>query len=272
MSKTQFRDYYEVLGVTKEATKEEIRKAYKKQALVWHPDRNLDNQEEATHKFKEIQDAYETLFDDNERAWYDENKHIIMKGGMAAAKSGACDDDVDREPDQLNLWSYLSSSCYTTFNSNDKDNFFKIYQTVFDTILKEDEEYKSSKKVGGSSSNNANIQSPSFGDENSSFEQVNKFYTYWSTYSTKRSFAWKDKYRLSDAENRYIRRQIEKENEMERNKARKEYNDLVKHLLKKVKADDPRVKAEMKRRKKMQDEIEKKKEEDRLLQEKLKKE
>jgi len=268
---SKHRDYYEVLGVTKEAAKEDIRKAYKKQALVWHPDRNLDNVEEATHRFKEVQDAYETLYDDNERAWYDEHKHIIMKGGMAAAKSGSFDDDADREPEQQNLWEFLSSSCYTTFNSKDKNNFFQVYQKVFDTILKEDEEYKSSKKVGGASSS-TNVTGPSFGDEDTPFEQVNSFYTFWSNYSTKRSFAWKDKWRASDAENRFIRRQIEKENETERTKARKAHNELVKHLLKKVRTEDPRVKAEMKRKKKLLEEEEKRKQAEKELQEKLKRE
>lgn len=182
------RDYYEVLGVTKEATKEEIRKAYRKQALIWHPDRNIDNVEEATHRFKEIQDAYEILFDDQERAWYDENKHIILSRGMAAARYGG--DEEMKEPEQQNLWSFLSSSCYTTFKSKDKNNFFEVYQRVFDIILKEDEEYKSAKAPSSS-----NVKGPSFGDENTPYEQVAKFYTFWSTYNSKRSFAWKDKWR-----------------------------------------------------------------------------
>ena len=64
------RDYYEVLGVSKNATDEEIKKAYKKQAIKYHPDRNPGNKE-AEEKFKEAAEAYEVLHDPNKRAQYD---------------------------------------------------------------------------------------------------------------------------------------------------------------------------------------------------------
>jgi len=63
---------YSVLKITKTATEEEIRKAYKKQALLWHPDRNPDNLEEADRKFKEISEAYEILGDAEKRRVYDQ--------------------------------------------------------------------------------------------------------------------------------------------------------------------------------------------------------
>lgn len=65
------RDYYEVLGVTKSATKEEIKKAYRQQALKWHPDKNPGNAE-AEDKFKEAAEAYEVLSDDTKRQRYDQ--------------------------------------------------------------------------------------------------------------------------------------------------------------------------------------------------------
>ncbi|KAF9037682.1 DnaJ domain-containing protein [Panaeolus papilionaceus] len=64
-------DYYKLLGIDKSATDEEIKKAYKKMALKWHPDRNK-NSEEATKKFKEISEAFEVLSDSNKRAVYDQ--------------------------------------------------------------------------------------------------------------------------------------------------------------------------------------------------------
>jgi DnaJ homolog subfamily B member 4 len=48
------KDYYKILGVSRDASEEEIKKAYKKQALKWHPDRNAGNTEEASKKFKEV--------------------------------------------------------------------------------------------------------------------------------------------------------------------------------------------------------------------------
>ena len=65
------RDYYEVLGVEKTATADEIKKAYRKLAKKYHPDANSDNKEEAEKKFKEIAEAYEVLSDDTKRKQYD---------------------------------------------------------------------------------------------------------------------------------------------------------------------------------------------------------
>lgn len=64
------KDYYEILGVSKDASKEEIKKSYRKLALKYHPDRNPDN-EEAEAKFKDIAEAYDTLSDENKRKEYD---------------------------------------------------------------------------------------------------------------------------------------------------------------------------------------------------------
>ncbi len=66
------RDYYEVLGVGKSATDDELKKAYRKLAKQYHPDANLDNKEEAEKKFKEINEAYETLSDPQKRKMYDQ--------------------------------------------------------------------------------------------------------------------------------------------------------------------------------------------------------
>lgn len=65
------RDYYEVLGVDKNATDEELKKAYRRLAKKYHPDANPDNKKEAEAKFKEVNEAYETLSDSQKRQMYD---------------------------------------------------------------------------------------------------------------------------------------------------------------------------------------------------------
>lgn len=66
------KDYYEILGVDKNASDEEIKKAYRKMAKKWHPDANPDNRKEAEEKFKEIGEAYATLSDPQKRKMYDQ--------------------------------------------------------------------------------------------------------------------------------------------------------------------------------------------------------
>jgi len=79
------RDYYEVLGVSKNASAEDIKKAYRKLAMQYHPDRNPGNAE-AEKKFKEASEAYEVLKDDNKRANYDRFGH--QQGGYGTSTGG----------------------------------------------------------------------------------------------------------------------------------------------------------------------------------------
>jgi molecular chaperone DnaJ len=75
------RDYYDILGVAKDATKEDIKASYRKLALQYHPDRNPDNKE-AEDKFKEATEAYEVLSDDGKRQRYDRFGHDGIRGGQ----------------------------------------------------------------------------------------------------------------------------------------------------------------------------------------------
>ncbi len=81
------RDYYQVLGISKTATPDEIKSAYRKLAMKYHPDRNPDNKE-AEEKFKEAAEAYEVLSDENKRKQYDQFGHSAGNMGGGAGFEG----------------------------------------------------------------------------------------------------------------------------------------------------------------------------------------
>ena len=81
------RDYYEVLGVEKGASAEEIKKSYRKKAMKYHPDRNPGDKE-AEEKFKELGEAYEVLSDDDKRARYDQFGFAGVDPNYGAGQGG----------------------------------------------------------------------------------------------------------------------------------------------------------------------------------------
>lgn len=88
------RDYYEVLGVSKDASEDEIKKAYRKLAIKYHPDRNPGDKE-AEEKFKEAAEAYEVLHDPDKRRQYDQFGFNGPQGGFGGFGSGGMDmDDI----------------------------------------------------------------------------------------------------------------------------------------------------------------------------------
>ncbi|APC10380.1 MULTISPECIES: molecular chaperone DnaJ [Providencia] len=90
------RDFYEVLGLEKNASEKDIKRAYKRLAMKYHPDRNQGNKDESEVKFKEIKEAYEVLSDDQKRAAYDQYGHAAFEqGGMGGGGFGGGADFSD---------------------------------------------------------------------------------------------------------------------------------------------------------------------------------
>ncbi len=87
------QDYYEILGISKSASQGEIKKAYRKMAIKYHPDKNPDNKE-AEEKFKMAAEAYEILSDENKKARYDQYGHAAFEGGQGFGGGGMNMDDI----------------------------------------------------------------------------------------------------------------------------------------------------------------------------------
>jgi molecular chaperone DnaJ len=88
------RDYYDVLGVSRSANEAEIKKAYRKLAIQFHPDKNPDDSS-AEEKFKEAAEAYEILSDNQKRQRYDQFGHAGMGGGGGQGYGGGMNmDDI----------------------------------------------------------------------------------------------------------------------------------------------------------------------------------
>ena len=92
------RDYYEVLGVQKNANADEIKKAYRKAAIKYHPDKNPGDKE-AEEKFKEAAEAYDVLSNPDKRARYDQFGHAGMNGAAGGGVNGDLQVLIEEEPD-----------------------------------------------------------------------------------------------------------------------------------------------------------------------------
>ncbi len=82
------RDYYEVLGVDRNASEADLKKAYRRMAMKYHPDRNPDGGDEVEAKFKEVKEAYEVLSDSQKRAAYDQFGHAGVDPSMGGGQGG----------------------------------------------------------------------------------------------------------------------------------------------------------------------------------------
>lgn len=222
--------HYEILGVKRDAGDDDLKKAYRKLALKWHPDKNLDDAEEAAEQFKLIQAAYDVLSDPQERAWYDNHREALLKGGISG----------DYEDDSIDLLQYFTVSCFSGYGDDEK-GFYTVYRNLFESIVKEEMEHS---KVEDEDDEE---EFPPFGDSESDYDTVvHVFYGYWQSFCTRKNFAWKEEYDTRQASNRWEKRAMEKENKKTREKARKERNELVRQLVAFVRKRDRRVQAHRK--------------------------
>lgn len=223
----QIRCHYDVLGVAKDSDEATIKKSHRKMALKFHPDKNLDNPQEAAEQFLLIQQAYECLSDPQERKWYDDHRDAILAGW-----TGGEDDNGAGSIMLFQVIPFMHPGCYSGYH-NDKGGFFQVYGSVFNDIVKC--ELKQDEVL---------VELPTdFGSSDSDWSLVRNFYQYWESFQTALNFAWEDKYNvMEDAPNRRVRRLMEDENKKARRLAKKTYNQDILALVAFIKRRDPRVK------------------------------
>ncbi|CZS97594.1 hypothetical protein WAI453_008729 [Rhynchosporium graminicola] len=227
------RCYYEVLGIERHATEDEIKKAYRKKALELHPDRNFGDVENATAKFAEVQSANEVLCDPQERAWYDAHRDSILRGGNNDPAEDNFQHNVKLTSAGhiIRLMGRFNKSIPFTDSPN---GFYGVLQETFVKLAKEEDAACDWEGLEP-------VDYPEFGSMEDEYEDVVKpFYRTWINFSTKKTFSWRDAYRTSDAPDRRTRRLIEKENARLREEGIREFNDAVRSLVAFVRKRDPR--------------------------------
>jgi len=120
------KDYYEILGLKKGASKAEIKSAYRKMALKYHPDKN--KAADAESKFKEINEAYSVLSDDQKKSAYDQFGHAGVNGGAGGGNPFAGGFGGQQGPF---TWSYTSSGGGNPFAEGGFDDAFDIFNQFF---------------------------------------------------------------------------------------------------------------------------------------------
>ncbi|KAI0077259.1 DnaJ-domain-containing protein [Panus rudis PR-1116 ss-1] len=243
-------DYYALLEVDENATADEIKRSFRRLALIHHPDKNHDNQEEATKRFAELQQAYEVLSDEQERAWYDSHRASLIpepdtQTVFEDIKRGAPPPRArDRGLTVRHLQKFFNPSIYSGFDDG-PNSFFTIYRNLFDRLAQEENQFL-----------DESVTFPSFGYSTWPWTEPSKaeadkaaraFYNYWLHFVTAKDFSWVEFWHSNEAPERRIRRLMEKENKKARDDARKEYNETIRDLVTFIRKRDPRYKSHLAR-------------------------
>lgn len=244
--------YYELLDVEATATDGELKKAYRKKALLLHPDKNPHDVEGANARFALVRAAYEVLSDPQERSWYDSHKSEILRDDS---------DYVADEPQEMVIPSISVQEILRYFNptlyervDDSLAGFYQVAGRLFERLAAEEVthgKYQRLPKFDKYMDDSPNVSAideslflyPRLGNSHTDYANgIRGFYNAWSSFQSVKSFNWMDEYRFSAAPDRRTRRLMEKENKKARDAGRKEYNETVRRFVGFIKKRDPRVK------------------------------
>jgi len=223
-------NYYEILGVSQDCNEDELKKAYRKLALLWHPDKHANEDTEkqnlATETFKRIQNAYSVLSDAADRSWYDRHKNDVTEEG-------------EESIGLVDIFKYFSTAVYENY-SDSEHGFYAVYSSVFTRIYEEERKYFD--KENGDLWLDVDAP-PTFGSSSSTPGVFLPFYSYWTSYSSRMHFCWVESFDSREGRNRSERRYMEKENEGARRSARRKRTDDIHSLAEFVMKRDKRYAA-----------------------------
>ncbi|XBW36706.1 hypothetical protein QEN19_002281 [Hanseniaspora menglaensis] len=271
------QDYYELLGVSQHADQLTIKKQYRKLALQYHPDKNPDRIEEYTELFAQLSIAYETLSDEQERAWYDSHKEGVLNESAYDNSNDATFFDVGISADDVNV--FINKEYFDRYD-NSVAGIYQVASRVFVRIatdeiifgkrygltgykdyedhLFEENSQKSDFIQANLMFKNKKMLLPLFGFTDTNYKDVKNFYKSWNSFSTVKNFQWKNEYRIDKNYDRRTKRELNKRNEKIRTEHRNQYNKTVRNFVNFIKKLDTRLK------------LGKKKEQERIKEEQLK--
>lgn len=238
-------DYYVLLGIEETASFSEVKKAYRKKALLLHPDKNPDDIENTTKLFNEVRVAYETLIDPQERSWYDSHKfQILMEDGDSNTGFDGNDDSFDTYyagTSYEDIERYMNTNLYQHFDDS-INGFYSVVSVLLDKIASEEVTAGKQQKLPGflnykddtsfaTVCDPKELLYPRIGNSKTAYDSTRMFYKVWSNFQSVKTFSWCDEYRYSTAPDRRTRRIMEKENRKLRELAKKKYNETVRKFI-----------------------------------------
>ena len=241
--------HYDVLGVAMDASEAEVRQAYRKRALQYHPDRS--DSAGATALFQAVQASYAVLSDPDERAFYDRNRDAILAsrkpkretaGSWSSKAWTRTVDDTDiaaPEPDGVSLWPLFSPLAYPAGVADGPNGFYSAMGAAFAEVGAEEDELL---RARGEAPNERPL--PPFGTAESMGDAVEAFYTRWARFETCRTGAGAERHGLSQiakAATKQQRGAMTAENERLKAESRRARTECVRALVAYARKRDPRV-------------------------------
>ncbi|CAM9198886.1 unnamed protein product, partial [Ectocarpus sp. 8 AP-2014] len=194
----------------------------------------VGNEAEAQVRFQELQHAYAVLSNAHERKWYDDHRDEILN---PARYEGDGDSDDGAGGRTVNVTPFFSAAAFSGFG-DDESGFYQTYTRAFREVWDAERDWGEASSDGSGWGQGS---LPEMGGSKDSYETAEEFYGTWSGFVSGLSFGWVDEYNVNEAENRRVRRLMEKENSKKRAIARRKYQDDVHALVDFCRRRDRRV-------------------------------